>query len=79
MESYEHNFDLQDQLMEEEKLLIKPSKENIIDYGLSERKKHQKLTLQQKKLIKIEIVGLWINNSQFSIYHKNSEFWGVGV
>ena len=67
LENYEHDVKMQDHVMEEEKKLIKHPEESTNDYGLSEREKHQKLTIQQKRLIKMEIESSELTSSHISI------------
>ena len=52
---FESTEDVEDQKMEEDNKLLTEISENNIDYGLNERHKHQKLTIQQKQFIKVEI------------------------
>ena len=63
---FEHTEDAEDQKMEEENKLLTEISENNIDYGLNERHKHQKLTIQQKQFIKVEIENSGLTNSQIS-------------
>ena len=66
---FEHTEDAEDQKTEEENKLFKEISENNIDYGFNERRKYQKLTIQQKQFIMIEIENYGLTNSQISKRH----------
>ena len=63
---FENTENAEDQKTEEENKLFMEISENSIDYGLNERQKYQKFTIQQKQLIKIEIENSTLTNSQIS-------------